>query len=83
MANKYAEREGMHINCPFCGYLCDGFVKLSFCSRCYAEYEPKPTKAKPFRFVFTDVPSGRLAWSKAFHKAGGVRVGGTKPTSDK
>lgn len=73
MARKSAERSGMHVTCPFCGHLCDGFVKLSFCSGCYAEYWPQ--KQSPWKFTFTDVPTGKQAWAKSFCKAGGMSIG--------
>ena len=65
----------MHVSCPFCGHLCDGMVKLSFCINCFAEFWPQ--EAKPWRFTFTDQPTGKLSWSKAICRAGGFSFGNT------
>lgn len=69
---KSAEMAGLHVNCPFCGHLCDALIKLSFCTGCYAEYWPNARIAG--KFTFTNKPTGKQTWSKAIHRSGGVSL---------
>lgn len=61
----------MHVECPFCGRLCDRFSALSWCSGCFVEWY----RDRKGRYVFDDRrKTPRFAVAKAVNKAGGVKI---------
>jgi len=61
----------LHVECPFCGRLCDRTSPMTWCGGCYCEWRLERGAA-----VFDQAQrTPRFAWAKALARAGGAQIG--------